>query len=307
MATRDTEICERLERLRVETFGSRGKSEMARQLGIRPSTYDRYERDRVPPADLLAKISGIADVTIDWLITGDGPKQAESIADIEAETLTRQFKEILVTRPDVRPLATQLLSWIAQQPRPLKEDRSEAGTGSWRTIPLIGATDDDLSTELQRALRTDSTSFDEAMNSASDESVGSRIEPGSLREIDGSSVQSVRVLRSDNAHKTRSSIQAAELPEGWGEQVVGVETSDDSMTPDVPAGSIAVAAVGRRPVDGEMVVAQIAGSAKLQLRRYHVDADDVLLVPSDPRIDVTRVSEADLDFIHRVVGIIETS
>ena len=64
MSDNEYHICERLERLRVEMFGHRGKSEMARRLGIRPSTYDRYERDRIPPADLLVKVGQVSDVTL---------------------------------------------------------------------------------------------------------------------------------------------------------------------------------------------------------------------------------------------------
>lgn len=105
-------ICSRLERLRTEMFGDRGKSRMARQLGIRPSTYDRYERDRVPPADLLVKISEVANVTLDWLITGEGPRRPPQQLDREGEELTRRFEEAIAVDTSLRPVARAFLQWL---------------------------------------------------------------------------------------------------------------------------------------------------------------------------------------------------
>lgn len=105
-------ICNRLERLRTEQFGDRGKSRMARELGIRPSTYDRYERDRVPPADLLVKIARVSNVTLEWLITGEGPRRPPQILDAESEELSRRFEEAISLDVTLRPAARTFLDWL---------------------------------------------------------------------------------------------------------------------------------------------------------------------------------------------------
>ena len=105
-------ICSRLEQLRTELFGDRGKSRMARQLGIRPSTYDRYERDRVPPADLLVKIANVGNVTLRWLITGEGPRHPAQQLDPEGEDLTRRFEAAISYDTTLRPVARAFLQWL---------------------------------------------------------------------------------------------------------------------------------------------------------------------------------------------------
>lgn len=65
-------ICARMRTVRTATFGRRGRSAMARVLGIRPSTYQAYERDRTPPAELLAKAAAATGADLVWLITGAG-------------------------------------------------------------------------------------------------------------------------------------------------------------------------------------------------------------------------------------------
>lgn len=69
--TKRNPIIERIIQLRAQHFGGRGKSDFARKLGISPSTYNYYEQDRVPPADILLKMSKITGVGLDWLIAGE--------------------------------------------------------------------------------------------------------------------------------------------------------------------------------------------------------------------------------------------
>ncbi len=64
-------ICQRIAAVRLEIAGPRGKSRFARLLGISPSTYDYYEDQRVPPADILVRIANVAEVDLRWLLTGD--------------------------------------------------------------------------------------------------------------------------------------------------------------------------------------------------------------------------------------------
>lgn len=141
-------ICERLRRLRTDLFGERGKSKMARELGIRPSTYDRYERDRVPPADLLVKIAEVANVTLEWLVTGEGPRRPPQLLDRDSHELARQFEEAITIDPSLRPVARAFLSWLEDRrmrpdstPPTFEPPGSIASTSSTGTVtsqPPIG-------------------------------------------------------------------------------------------------------------------------------------------------------------------------
>ena len=77
----DMEICARIVQIRVEISGPRGKAAFARKLGLSPTTYQRYEGGRVPPAGVLVKIADIAGVDLRWLLTGRSGPGAAVLAD----------------------------------------------------------------------------------------------------------------------------------------------------------------------------------------------------------------------------------
>jgi SOS-response transcriptional repressor LexA len=76
-------------------------------LGLSASTYDYYEGSRVPPADVLLKISRIARVDLRWLLTGEGSRtESTSTADHPA---VRRAAELLAAHPDAGPALASFL------------------------------------------------------------------------------------------------------------------------------------------------------------------------------------------------------
>lgn len=100
-----TAICGRVRALRQVTYGRRGRAKMARELGISPSTYNYYERDRIPPADVLARMAAVTGARLDWLVTGRGPQfdrpaeQSESGAASRSSGLLGRLERLLGTAP----------------------------------------------------------------------------------------------------------------------------------------------------------------------------------------------------------------
>jgi transcriptional regulator with XRE-family HTH domain len=64
-------ICERLKQVRVQVCGPRGQSHFAALLGLSPSTYNYYEKGRVPPVDVLDRTARLTGVPLLWLIRGE--------------------------------------------------------------------------------------------------------------------------------------------------------------------------------------------------------------------------------------------
>jgi transcriptional regulator with XRE-family HTH domain len=93
-------VCTRLAEVRARHFGPRGKSRFARELGIGSSTYDRYERDRMPPADLLLKAAEITGVRLEWLITGEGPRDGLPPVSGRIAALLERLRDLLRRRQD---------------------------------------------------------------------------------------------------------------------------------------------------------------------------------------------------------------
>jgi transcriptional regulator with XRE-family HTH domain len=64
-------ICERLKTVRVHVCGTRGQSHFAALLHLSPSTYNYYEKGRIPPVDVLDRASRLTGAPLLWLIRGE--------------------------------------------------------------------------------------------------------------------------------------------------------------------------------------------------------------------------------------------
>jgi transcriptional regulator with XRE-family HTH domain len=61
----------RIKMLREKQYGNRGKSKFARDLGISVSTYNYYEKNRLPDVDVLVRICEVTGARLEWLILGE--------------------------------------------------------------------------------------------------------------------------------------------------------------------------------------------------------------------------------------------
>lgn len=64
-------ICERLKQVRVQVCGARGQSHFAALLHLSPSTYNYYEKGRIPPVDVLDRAARVTGAPLLWLIRGE--------------------------------------------------------------------------------------------------------------------------------------------------------------------------------------------------------------------------------------------
>lgn len=64
-------ICERLKQVRIQVCGPRGQSHFAALLHLSPSTYNYYEKGRIPPVDVLDRAARVTGAPLLWLIRGE--------------------------------------------------------------------------------------------------------------------------------------------------------------------------------------------------------------------------------------------
>ena len=64
-------ICDRLKHVRIQVCGARGQSHFAALLHLSPSTYNYYEKGRIPPVDVLDRAARITGAPLLWLIRGE--------------------------------------------------------------------------------------------------------------------------------------------------------------------------------------------------------------------------------------------
>lgn len=66
-------LAERLRQVRVDLYGERGGSEMARRLGVPIRTWYNYESGVTVPAEVLLRFLELTRVEPQWLLHGTGP------------------------------------------------------------------------------------------------------------------------------------------------------------------------------------------------------------------------------------------
>ncbi len=88
------QICERLRQVRVQVCGRRGQSRFAFLLGLSPSTYNYYEKKRIPPVEVLDLASKITGAPLMWFIRGEPESfQITSLTYIVGELPERAQKQ----------------------------------------------------------------------------------------------------------------------------------------------------------------------------------------------------------------------
>ncbi len=105
-------IIQRVKILRTQHAGARGRSKFARALGISPSTYSYYETTRVPPIEILLKISELTGADLKWLLTGRQPDKKTSTS-LEKFALS---SDKLATNSPNKQLFQKLDALLAQNP-----------------------------------------------------------------------------------------------------------------------------------------------------------------------------------------------
>src|ERR1035437_10357985 len=129
-------ICARIAELRLKLDGPRGKSLFASKLGISASTYNHYESNRVPSADVLVRIANLANVDLRWLLTGERGSTA-CLAD-HPDVL--RAAELLSNRPDAAgPLTAFVELLAASMEFPAKDEQAAPSLEIARRPPLAAA------------------------------------------------------------------------------------------------------------------------------------------------------------------------
>ncbi|MGB8225506.1 MAG: S24 family peptidase [Sedimentisphaerales bacterium] len=131
-------LFDRIIDLRKAFAGQRGKSKFAESLGITPSTYNYYEKNRVPPIPVLLKMCQICNVSIFWLLTGrNGGKSTENKSFNNGFTdILEKLKKLSNGNPVSLRAVTAFLE-LMEQKDALENNQAKAKPG-W--IPVLGRT-----------------------------------------------------------------------------------------------------------------------------------------------------------------------
>ena len=113
-------IIKRLISLREQFAGLRGKSRFARALTISPSTYSYYEKNRIPPIEVLVKTCEITGTDLQWLLTGKKsinlPSEEQNIPEsTQYSSLLRKLKLLLSANPQLAVSVSAFLDLLYEK------------------------------------------------------------------------------------------------------------------------------------------------------------------------------------------------
>jgi len=309
------EISSRIAQVRLEVAGPRGKSKFAKQLGLSLSTYDYYEGSRVPSADILLRIAQVAQVDLNWLLTGES--RVDSV-QLDNPVLQRAAA-MLSDKPNAAAPLAAFLEILTEsmnfpdsgsvepnEPRETDATRietAEVSSGdpaeSW--IPILGRSaaglpqfwsDCDESaglTTLDDLIRRNASNPDRQVRvaMAATESDQTAVELITLNEPDGAGVVAF--------------VSAAGMkfmyPDAFALRIDG-----DSMRPDIRHGDLVILSPSVPACDGKAAVVQLDSQIGVTCKLFRRDGSTIHLVPINDELPVQTYDDADLVWALRVLA-----
>jgi len=321
-------ICDRLREARERAFGPRGRAAFARALGLSPSTYIYYEKGRVPPPDVLARAAAAAAVRLEWLVTGQGPREpgGRTVAADAAAGLPADFQAAVERFADkvgprdgavaaVRGLAELLRSVDATMPRTPRPDwQPQRVADTDGMIPVLGRTAAGLVGRYKDLLgEAPAVSVADLARRA----LGLDVHRRAAADVEADEA----ALERDAADPDRppALVQLNEpLPSGVVEFVdapalrrrcpaaFAVRVDGESMQPRFRHGDVVIAAPGQPVRPGQAALVQIRGRVGLTLKLIRREdagpgGPHICLVPINERYDTERVPEAEIEWMAPVL------
>jgi len=299
--------------VRTEIAGRRGKAAFARQLEISPTTYQSYERDRVPPAEVLVKMADVAQVDLRWLLTGETAGGAALQADHPA---LQRAAALLSRCPNAAPPLAAFVDLLsASMDFPAKP--AADGTGG-QTDERAGAADRTSNTDAWIPVLGRSAAGVPCFWGDSESGDGV-VTLGELIAKHASDVRETRpaLVEAEGApeHQTVQLItltgaEAGEVVEFVSASAIkarypdafAVRIDGQSMAPEIRHGDVVVLSPTQQARDGHSAVVQLRRQIGVTCKLLRREGDSIHLVPINEQFHPQTFAAADLQWALRVLA-----
>jgi SOS-response transcriptional repressor LexA len=294
------ELTKRIREVRISTCGPRGRARFARALGVSPSTYNYYERGRIPPMPVLLKMSEVAGVDLRWLLTGDWPpgSPGNTIAPGHAKILAR-MSAILPERAEAAAALNALLDLLETQPRTTGSATGPTRSGvtpravarSPRRIPVLGRTAAGVPHFWSRGPESvDLLASALARTASTGRSLPLTLtgpEEASTLDVDPQArlvqvTKPVRVAELEIAEF----VECPGLPDAW-RNAFALRIDGDSMHPALSHGDLVIVSPSQSATSGHAAVVQLRDQIGVTCKLFYRDRKRVRLIPINEQFQPT--------------------
>jgi repressor LexA len=311
-------INERIILLRKQYAGGRGKSKFARDLSLSPSTYSYYENDRVPPAEILAKICRLTGADLSWLLTGEQSEKQPVIQSILTARrspnteILQKIDTLLSNNPEIAGAIDAFVDLLAEKTGVAKDIASSVGSGcslsnaahpGW--IPILGRTAAGIVHRWDETFLSDSSQAVTELEDLVRKHIGKDIvgtSSGSLsvdlqakplvegfKEVQANLVQ----VSGEQPDEIVEFLQCEKIYEMFPDSF-GLRIDGDSMSPRINDGDIIVVSPSVPAVQGCAAVAHLSNQIGVTCKLVRTRGMDVHLIPINERYETKVVAKKDL-------------
>lgn len=299
----EKKVIERIRQLRINSFGQRGKSKFAQQIGLSPSTYNYYENDRLAPISVLLKIAQATGVSLNWLITGQNEGRIDTGTENPA---IQRVAKLLKDSPKSIPALLAFLDLLDQNDKIQKKltPTQKISEDKKNLIPVLGRTaagmihfwdQTDFSQPTQAASKleqivpkyiTEDTTSDNRLLSVDSE--------GNLfsEELKNIKVHLVQINEFDPTGISEF-IQSTEISQLLSD-CFALRVDGDSMAPRINDNDIVILSPSVPAEPGKPAVAKLKDQIGVTCKLLRATQDRVHLIPINEKYDIKIVQQEDV-------------
>ena len=302
-----SDICLRIAQVRSDVAGPRGKAAFAKMLGLAASTYDYYEAGRIPPADVLIRVAQVANVDLQWLLTG----QSASGSVSPSEPIVQRVAELVAGHPQALPALSAFLDILIaslkfpakrgaacapeanrapvaathellphREEEPAAEFPAQQADPRESWIPILGRSaagvpqfwqeQADAETRWQDVIERHARQAQRQMSAvcAADRDNGQQDSDAWL----------VTTPRPEQGQDVNEFVCARQIKSRYGD-AFAVRIDGQSMSPDIEHGDVVVLSPSQPAVDAKPAVVQLRGQIGVTCKIFRREGDRVHLVP----------------------------
>jgi hypothetical protein len=285
-------VCQRIRELRRRHFGARGAELFAQRLGVPLGEYRSFERNAIPPGEVLVRMCELTGEDLQWLLTGVAGRGTIVISGTRGrhQELIGRLAHLLDDHPELAAPVEAFVELLHQGERARTE--SPAALPAPRPgypIPLYEPTEVPLQVPLLPLTSggpLERTRFSEAHMA---EPIAIALAEPSLR-YEGDALHQAQLITIAESGSPRHILQSGDLT-AYFAQAFGMWIRDDTMAPMFQPGDAVVVAPDTGPRVGRPALLRVADEPAARCR--------IWLGGDDQVVHLGRVSDGQTETIAR--------